>query len=616
MKRFALLLSVLLLLLCGCGSDAGSQPTEPVPGVPEVTEPPTFSTHEANHAIESLTGHAVKRYQIEQQEYYGVCAMGEGIVLFSGEEDTTLTYVTRDNLPVSLLLEGSHVTPEDPSVRTWDSGISYYDSVAHALVFLDQDLKPSSKIVLSQEVPANPLLSEDGKRLYYYTEDALRCLDLRSGISRLLRESGARFQQAVDIHFNGRVLQCRVSEGEEQKTLMVSTENGETLFSSVTAPKLVTAGERFFAGWMESEQQLQLYGSSGGETRRLMPLWEGDWISFPDQNVAIGWRCDDRGTEFVRYDLEKDGVYAALRLPGVEAPVGILPDSQTGLLWLLCRGTADGTYRFYSWDPSLTPGQEEVVTQLPYYTADFPDTEGLARCEATVKTLSEQYGPSLRIWEDAVDAVPDGYHVISEYSVEVYDKYLPLLEKAMSAYPEEIYSRLSRMSNNGKLTVCLVREIYGSNELGSLTREEGVYYIKNGSAYLVLTLNSHIETTFYHELFHAMDSYIIMESKSYDEWNSLNPSGFSYDNSYLRNESRDPGNYLEEGSRAFIDVYSMSYPKEDRARIMEYAMVEGNEGYFTSEIMGQKLETLCKGIRKAFKLKDDERVFPWEQYLA
>jgi hypothetical protein len=161
--------------------------------------------------------------------------------------------------------------------------------------------------------------------------------------------------------------------------------------------------------------------------------------------------------------------------------------------------------------------------------------------------------------------------------------------------------------------VSLVREVYGTNELGSLTLEHGAHFWHNGSSYLVLMMNDQMERSFYHELFHAMDSYILTETKVYDDWEQLNPSGFAYDYSYITNEYRDPQNHLESQTRAFIDTYSMSYPKEDRARIMEYAMLEGNEAYFTSKTMEKKLDTLCNGIRKAFKLPDGD--YLWEQYL-
>ena len=59
----------------------------------------------------------------------------------------------------------------------------------------------------------------------------------------------------------------------------------------------------------------------------------------------------------------------------------------------------------------------------------------------------------------------------------------------------------------------------------------------------------------------------------------------------------------------------MSFPKEDRARILEYAMTEGNEHYFQSKTMQSKLRQLCIGIREGFGLKKSPDTFLWEQYL-
>ena len=59
----------------------------------------------------------------------------------------------------------------------------------------------------------------------------------------------------------------------------------------------------------------------------------------------------------------------------------------------------------------------------------------------------------------------------------------------------------------------------------------------------------------------------------------------------------------------------MSFPKEDRARIFEYALLPGNREVFTPERMQSKLLAVCTGIREAYGLKNDSRIFPWEQYL-
>jgi hypothetical protein len=59
----------------------------------------------------------------------------------------------------------------------------------------------------------------------------------------------------------------------------------------------------------------------------------------------------------------------------------------------------------------------------------------------------------------------------------------------------------------------------------------------------------------------------------------------------------------------------MTFAKEDRATVLEYAMLPGNESCFESETMQKKLNSLCWSIRRAFRWTDAETVFPWEQYL-
>lgn len=611
MKRIALI-CLFLLLLCGCGEEQTPvTTTDPTVAVPEVTEPPTFSNLEYQYSMEA--GEQVERYGLAGGDYYALAPMGEGVLLFSGETETTLTYVDPSNLYNSTVLSGLFLEPGASELAVTDSDLTYYDPTVHTLVTLDHQLMPVSRVELTEDVPKEFVLSDDGKLIYYHTGTQLRCLDWRTGISRLIKETGGQFGQVEGLYFENTILRCTLTEGEITKTLLVSTETGETLFTTEEPLELTTQGQSFLACWQEWGQPLYLVGQSEGEVQKLLTDWDGSW--FHGQDFALTWRTDDLGVDLGWYDLLQSGHRADLRLTGVDTPVGMLTDSETGSLWLLAGEKGTEKFFFYHWNPAQRAADADMQTLAPYYTAQSPDEEGLNRCQETVASMSQEYGLEIRIWQEAGKVVPQGYHVTPEYDVERYDRFLPQLEKAISAYPQEIYGKLSKKSNNRKLTICLVREIYGSNELGSLMLEQGVFFIENGNSYLLLTLNEVIESTYYHELFHAMDSYIIMETNIYDEWGTLNPEGFAYDNSYMTNESRDPGSYLEGENRAFIDLYSMSYPKEDRARIMEYAMGADNQACFTSEIMARKLDTLCKGIRKAFGFKDETQSYPWEQYL-
>ena len=91
----------------------------------------------------------------------------------------------------------------------------------------------------------------------------------------------------------------------------------------------------------------------------------------------------------------------------------------------------------------------------------------------------------------------------------------------------------------------------------------------------------------------------------------LNPSDFVYGSHHTQ-----PDNSLLTGpGRAFIDARSMTSPREDRARIMEYALLPEEGDCFRSEIMQRKLRILCLGLREAFSLTGYLGILPWEQHL-
>ena len=124
-----------------------------------------------------------------------------------------------------------------------------------------------------------------------------------------------------------------------------------------------------------------------------------------------------------------------------------------------------------------------------------------------------------------------------------------------------------------------------------------------------------MEGAFFHEFFHIMDGKILSDCRTYYHWGNLNPEGVDYFEDYTGYLTQDMSEYLEDENRVFIDAYSASFPREDRARIMEYACMPGNARYFRSATMQRKLEVLCRGIREAFELDAEPGTLLWEQYL-
>jgi hypothetical protein len=123
--------------------------------------------------------------------------------------------------------------------------------------------------------------------------------------------------------------------------------------------------------------------------------------------------------------------------------------------------------------------------------------------------------------------------------------------------------------------------------------------------------------TYYHEFSHIIDSFLEWDAMqrtdaifSEDVWCDLNPSwfpGYSYSYAYEQ--------YVQDYT-CFIDSYSTIYPTEDRARVLEYAMVEYDYDYFEEgTVLAQKLAYYCQCIRDAFDTTGWPDTVLWEQYL-
>ena len=226
--------------------------------------------------------------------------------------------------------------------------------------------------------------------------------------------------------------------------------------------------------------------------------------------------------------------------------------------------------------------------------------------------LSQKHGITILIGQEAAAVEPWDYSFQPEQDQKLMLDALTLLDECLKNYPEGMLDVLSR--DCGGISVCLVKEIRGKENTGSLDMAKGLQFRdQEGRCYLMLAQD--LEYTLYHELCHVIEDFVLPRSAAWDSWESLNPEGFSYDLDLQKNNLRDEKQYLNDGSRAFIDTYSMSFPQEDRARIMEYAMTSGNEDLFSFPVMQKKLSILTQGIREAFGLLDSPEIFRWEQYL-
>lgn len=620
MKRW-LFLTAALLLLTGCAAkpepETTAAATEPTQLVTQpVTEPTGY--YDPDSALEASTEGAVRVYPLNRSDSYGLVTMGEDLLLLSGTEVTTLTRLTGTTLYVSAAANlDCYIDAASPAFHASEKGVTYYDEHKNQLIFLDGNLKEGNRVSLPDGLTGHPALSADRKQLYYCTSNELRCIDLETGLDKLLKEMFFPVQSLVSLHCSDSILECGVvDEYGNAYGIFLSTQTGamlwETLGNDVT---LRTQGDSYFAIHYDGACRELLTGTSGEEPMVLSGAYKAAAEPVLELNAAVLIDASGEQTQLNYYDLETGTCAYLLQLPGSYYPQSIQSDAAENCVWFLRYAedyTGDTLCR---WELSKTATGEEASHLTPRRTYENPDTEALAACEDTAASIAKKHDVEILLWTSATEYQPESYSFTAEYQAPLIADCLEQLDAVLAQFPGGFLKKAAKGTADGRIKICLVREITGNVSQGQLEYSDGLqYWDANGNAYVAVVAGDAMAEDLYHELFHVIDSRVMSTCSAYDSWDRLNPDGFEYTYSYYL-QPENAVSLLDGEDRAFIDFYSMSFPREDRARIMEYACTPGNEAYFESDVMQAKLDRLCAGIREAFGLEKSTELFLWEQYL-
>lgn len=608
MKHF---LAVLLcLLLCGCASRT-AQKTIPETEAPTETTVPKVSMYAPGHPMELAYPGEVRAYPLTMRKTHGILAFEKDVLVLSGMGSTRLTRLSGEDLweEASITLDFD-LRQEDPSLGLHDGHISFFDPDAQETVVLNKELKEVRRITAPSGLSGKPLLSYDQNTLYYCTDWAVMVWDLDSGIRRTLREVSCDAMEVVALHTEDSVIQCSILNDGKETQLFLSSENGIELDALADAA-VTTRDSRYFAVLSVRKTPVLIFGEAGSEPQMLLPEhFPSDQYYMSEDHAAVTVRDTSDGIQLDYYELNTGIARASITLDPLQTPKNIINCKGHALYILAYDPDADCDI-LYRWDVLRQPPKAGNTGNhtFPYFSADAPDTEALNACRVYAKTIGENYGVNVRIWEDATAIQPWDYRFTPEHLTPILRRELQMLEESLSRYPEAILRKTAEHFSG--LTFCLVREISGTQESGSLSTATGIQFFQDGGAYVAISTGKYAQQALYHELYHAMESFILTESTALDQWDSLNPAGFTYGN-----ENRIDDVYLRGQTRAFVDNYSTTYAKEDRARLFEYAMLEGMNELFRSDYMQRKLNTLCTAIRDAYGLKRTPEILPWEQYLV
>ncbi len=609
MKRI-LLAATLLMVLWGC------TPATPEQTVPQTTAAPTTETtapymdpglYLPGTALEAQTAGAVRAYLLTGENTMDILAMGDRLLAFSScDTGMQVTVLTGDNCALYLRKELPGCMGTNPgTLRISDRKLAYYDGNSRSVVILNEELQETGRVLLPDTLTANPVISSDLTTVFYCAGDKVHAMDLTTGISRLVRQYSCQWQSPVNSFFDDSVLQLHIITSDmELTTGFLSTENGQLLGEDPGLLSLTAGQSRLFLTREEGSLPEYLFGTAEGNVQAIYPLEPGLYPSATLEKL-LGVREGEEGLSASVYDLSTGLRAAALEAPGLLGMYDALMDNR-GYVWFLAYDAENQQDMLYRWDPALSPSEDQTVYTGPRYTREDPDTAGLAACRARADALEEVYG--VRIYLGEGMPLPWDYTLTTEFRTDAIGQGLDSLEKALAAYPEGFLTEMVAGTPSKTIHISLVRDI--SQQV------DGLQYWSELDACIALRLGTWTEQNFHHELSHVLDHFIIANCMHYDDWEELNPQGSVYDYSYELYKSRSDRSWLEGENRAFIDSYSMTYPREDRARILEYAMMPGNEELFQYPYLQNKLLQICKAIRESYGWKRSEAVFPWEQYLT
>jgi len=608
MKHF---LAVLLcLLLCGCGQSVP-------PALPE-TEPESTSVpvmaglYDPSHPMEKAYPGLVRAYPLTLRKVQGIRTFGNDVLVLSGYGNTTLTQFTGEELreAASIILD-FQLEQEDPSWQIHENTISYFHPLQQETIVLDRSLRELRRIAAPDGLSGKPILSPKGDFLYYCTGWSVVAWDLESGIRRTVKELSYEQQELTALHLDGQILECSVQDDGIATKLLLSVDQGLEMGFLPEEAVLTTGDSRYFTAMVSGYQPLLLFGNNDTSPKLLLPekLWQQQFY-LPEDHAAVTFGSSEEGARLDYYELNTGILRSSLTLPELQTPKSI-GNTKGHSVYILTYDPEADCDILYRWDVlRQKPDPDNVAAYTTdYHSPDTPDIQALEACREFAQTIGKKYGITVRIWEDALTVQPWDYRFQPEHLAPILERELNLLDQRLAQYPKTVLEQTKAHFSN--LTICLVRQITGTGDVQSLNSATGIQFFEGTEAYVVITTGKHSEQALYHELYHVMQTHILTESTALDSWESLNPAGFVYGDSHP-----DADIYLQGQTRAFVDRYSMSALKEDQARILENAILQGKAAFFQSEYMQRKLTALCTGIREAYRLKDHPDVLPWEQYLV
>ena len=526
----------------------------------------------------------------------------------------------------------------------------------------NERLEEESRIKLPTKMAGHMVLTQDRKTVYYtdYGQTGFYCyhvdteeveslfvdIDISSGNGDMIGLLAEETCLAFNYYDNS----------QEQLLYEIrNIDNGKTVYKGTGAVMDIAVSDNDYMFVYEDKGVYEyIYGEDWTKTPKVLALkdyteYDGSREICLRQKTLISGVCTQNVTEeykevtgnalqeemsvsklsFSQYDLESGMRSYAMDFYYVQEENAYVSGGNAVYLpkadCVLCSIDAS-TPRWLVWDLTKESSLSKDSNNYLYDWQDpaHPDEAGLSALRERAGRIGEENGVEIYIGDDISSCPSDIYRYEVSNNIIKIEKVLAVLEKALAKYPKGMLAQLGK-GENSCLKIYLADDILPTDEM-AIDSSIGIQNTMDGITFLVLDINSFrdLENTIYHEIFHAVELYLNMDENAffdYEVWNQFNPEDFDYDYDYHVNEENIDWKYVAgnvDADAYFIDLYSKSFPNEDRARIMEYAMMDDTDSRKSNidyEGIRAKLGYISEQIRKGFDTTGWPEVTVWEETL-
>lgn len=621
MKRLLCILFV-LFLLAGCSQQppetTGTNPTTTITTAPEITVPetkptepePTLTWIEEVGKPWDVEGSLLELpLTMTNGLIYGSCLAFDGDLLL-WSQDNHRSDRPRTELCVIDLDSGEVLAQADIPIfittipQVLGDKLFLFDVNSGLILQLDKQLE-MVKQWQTEIRDGTAYMSADGIAYVYSWDDGAYALNLETGERRPVLEEDPVVDHMTNENGCLYVYYYHVDTGEVcTASLDLYTGQRQDL------PLRNVSDCRYLDGtWLAQEYKdafVYTLIPADGEALKVNAGFNS--IRLLENNVLL--MVNEHSNQLSLYDLTGKAIAACTisQMNYNYASYVLIPSDAFGGYFVILNNNDRGI-RLLHWDPAKSqPGQD-----IPFAPPPAP-TEMEVKVQSRVEELEHEYGLNILVGSEIGADFYDFEAAQVTDPTEILDA-LDTLEDALEVYPEGFFRQL-RYGEVQRTEIHLAGTITTINEEYTDTYEAFVQE-RYDSHVMVVDIFLADVGTYYHEFSHIIDSYLEWDAMQREDalfsengWASLNPGWFpGYSNSYSWEQN------VQDYS-CFIDSYSTINPTEDRARVLEHAMVSYGDPFFeVGTVLTEKLDYYCRCIRDAFDTTGWPDTVLWEQYL-